>query len=108
MKLSTKQNRHTDSDNRLLVAIVEGKRQIDWEFEVGRCKQLHLEWINKKVLMFSTGSYMEYPVTNHNGKEYRKECIHTCNRVTLLYSRNWHIINQLYFGKIRVSTETLK
>ena len=24
-----------------------------------------------KVLMYSTGSYTEYPMTNHDGKEYR-------------------------------------
>ena len=23
-----------------------------------------------KVLMYSTGNYIQYPVTNHNGKEY--------------------------------------
>ena len=29
---------------------------MDWEFGVGRCKLLHLEWINNKVLMYSTGN----------------------------------------------------
>ena len=33
-----------------------------------RCKLLHLEWINNKVLM-----YIQYPVINHNGKEYLKK-----------------------------------
>ena len=42
------------------------------EFGVGRCKLLHLEWINNKVLMYSTGNYIEYLVINHNGKEYEK------------------------------------
>ena len=37
---------------------------------VGRCKLLHLEWINNKILLYSTGNYIEYPVINHNGKEY--------------------------------------
>ena len=46
------------------------KRGMDWEFGVGRCKLLHLEWINNKVLMYSTGNYIQYPVINHNGKEY--------------------------------------
>ena len=45
---------------------------MDWDFEVGRCKLLHLEWINNKVLMYSTGNYIQYPVINHNGKEYKK------------------------------------
>ena len=42
---------------------------------VRRCKLLHLEWINK-VLLYSMGNYIQYPVINHNGKEYEKECIY--------------------------------
>ena len=33
---------------------------------------LYIEWI-KKVLLYSTGNYIQYPVTNHDGKEYEKE-----------------------------------
>ena len=33
-------------------------------------------WINNKVLLYSTGNYSQYPVINHNGKEYKKECIY--------------------------------
>ena len=29
---------------------------------------------NNKVLLYSTGNYIQYPVINHNGKEYKK-CI---------------------------------
>ena len=43
---------------------------MDWEFGVGRYKLLHLEWINNKVLMYSTGNYIQYLVINHNGKAY--------------------------------------
>ena len=42
---------------------------MDWEFGVSRCKLLHLEWINIKVLWYSTGNYIQYLVINHNGKE---------------------------------------
>ena len=48
---------------------------MDWEFRVGRCKLLHLEWINNKVLLYSTGNYIEYPVINHNGKKYFKKSL---------------------------------
>ena len=27
---------------------------------------------NNKVLLYSTGNYIQYPVINHNGKEYEK------------------------------------
>ena len=35
-------------------------------------KLLYVEWINNKVLPYSTGNYIQYPVINHNGKEYEK------------------------------------
>ena len=44
----------------------------DWEFEISRCKLLPIGWINK-VLLYSTGNYIQYPVINHSGKEYEKE-----------------------------------
>ena len=47
-----------------------GERGKDWEFEIGRCKLVYTGWINNKVLLYSTGNYIQYPVTNHNGKEY--------------------------------------
>ena len=30
---------------------------------------LHIEWVNNKVLLCSTKNYIQYPVINHNGKE---------------------------------------
>ena len=51
---------------------------MDWEFGISRCKLLYLGWINKKALLYSTGNY-QYPVINHNGKEYEKECIYVYN-----------------------------
>ena len=50
-----------------------GRGGMDWEFEVGRCKLLYLDWINHKVLMHSAGNYIQYPVKTHKGKEYQKE-----------------------------------
>ena len=44
-----------------------------WEFGISRCKLLYIEWINNKVLQYSTGNYIQYPVINHNGKEYGEE-----------------------------------
>ena len=49
---------------------------MDWDFGIGRKTLLHLEWINNKVLMYSTGNYIEYPKINHNGKEYFKKNVH--------------------------------
>ena len=49
---------------------------MDWEFGISRCKLLYIEWINNKVLLYSTGNYIQYPAINHNGKEYEKEYIY--------------------------------
>ena len=35
-----------------------GKGEKDWEFEISRCKLLYIEWINNKVLLYSTGNYI--------------------------------------------------
>ena len=45
---------------------------MDWEFWISRCKLLFIAWINK-ILLYSTGNYIQYLVINHNGKEYEKE-----------------------------------
>ena len=37
-----------------------------------------IEWINK-ILLYSTGNYIQFPEINHNGKEYEKECVCICN-----------------------------
>ena len=46
--------------------------------EVSRCKPLYEEWINNKVVLYSTGNYIQYPVVNHNGKDYEKNGLYMC------------------------------
>ena len=76
MNLYANRNRLRDTENRLVVAKGEGPGGgMDWESGVSRCKLLHTEWINNKVLPYSTRNYIQYPGINHNGKEYKKECI---------------------------------
>ena len=41
-------------------------------FRISRCKLFYIGWINNKVLLYSTGNYIQYPVINHNGKKYKK------------------------------------
>ena len=52
---------------------------MDWEFGISKCKLLHIEWTNNKVLLYSTGNYIQYLVISHNGKEYEKECTYMYN-----------------------------
>ena len=49
---------------------------MNWEFGISRYKLLYRKQINNKVLLYSTGNYIQYPVINYNGKEYEKECIY--------------------------------
>ena len=44
---------------------------LDWELGTSRYKLLYIKWINNKVLFYSTGNYIQYPVINHSGKEYK-------------------------------------
>ena len=41
-----------------------------WEVGVSRCKLLYIERLNNKVLLNSTGKYIQYPMIKHNKKEY--------------------------------------
>ena len=53
MNLSVKQKQ----THRLVVAKRMGGGR-DWEFGISRCKLLYIEWINNKVLLYSTGNYI--------------------------------------------------
>ena len=69
MNLSTKQKQtHIHREQTCGCQGGGGWRGMDWEFGVSRCKSLYTEGINHKVLLYSTGNYIEYPVINHNGK----------------------------------------
>ena len=53
-----------------MVAKVGGGGGRDGEFGVSNANYcIYLEWINNKFLLYSTGSYIQYPVINCNGKE---------------------------------------
>ena len=40
---------------------------MEWEFEVSRCQLIYIGLINK-ILLYSTGNYIQHPVINHKGK----------------------------------------
>ena len=77
MAQRTLSKKQTDIKNTPVVAKGErGGGRMGWEFGISRCKLVYTEWINNKVLLYSTGSYIQYPVVKHNGKEYKKEYIY--------------------------------
>ena len=40
---------------------------------VNRCKLLHVEWMDNRVLLYSTRNDMQYPGIKHDGKNIRKK-----------------------------------
>ena len=80
MSLSMKQNRLTNAENTSVVA--KGMwgigAEVGWSLGLADTN-LSREWINNKVLLYSTGNYIQYPGKNNNGKEYKKECVYVCN-----------------------------
>ena len=54
-----------------------GGRGLNWDFGISRCKLLYRGWINNKVLLYSTGNYIQYLMINHLRKECKKECVYT-------------------------------
>ena len=70
--LSFFKGRRCPIEKRLMVAKGEGVRGgMEWGIGVSRCELLYIEWINK-VLLYSTENYIQYPMINHNGKEYER------------------------------------
>ena len=47
----------------------------EMELEISRHKLVDIGWINK-VILYHIGNYIQYPMINHNGKEYEKEYIY--------------------------------
>ena len=48
-------------------------RGMDWELGISRCKLLHIEWKNSKVLLYSTGNYIQHLRVNCNEEGYKKK-----------------------------------
>ena len=51
---------------------------MDRDFGVSRCKLLHLECIKNKVLLYGTGNYIQSFGTEHDGRQYEKNCVCMC------------------------------
>ena len=51
---------------------------------------------------YSTGNYIQYPVINHNGKEYLKKNVYMCITESLCctaeLNTTLYIVHQLYFN----------
>ena len=75
--------------------------QMDWEFGISRCKLWYIGWINNNVLLYSTGNYIQYPVINHNGKEYERICIYMCITESLCCTAEINTTLQINYTSIK-------
>ena len=50
----------------------EGGGGMNQELGISRNKLPYIKQVNNKVLLYSTGNYIQYPAINHNGKEHEK------------------------------------
>ena len=53
-------NRFTNIETRLVVGVRVGGEKV-WEFGISRYKPLYMGWISNKILIYSTGNYIQYP-----------------------------------------------
>ena len=85
MNLSIKQKQIHRHRTDLWLPRAEGLgKEVDWDVGVSNYKLLHMEWINNKVLLYTIGNYIQYPMINHNGKEYEKKNVYTTVKKRLL------------------------
>ena len=59
----------------------------------------YIKYINNKILLYSTGKYIQYLVIAYNGKEYEKEYTYVTESLCCTPETN-NIVSQLYFNKI--------
>ena len=70
MNLSTKQKQA--HKHRQLTCGCQGEksgRGKDWELGINICKRVYREWVNNKVLLYSTGKYIQNPVIQFMWKQ---------------------------------------
>ena len=64
-----------DTQNRFVATKGGEWRRVGWGFGISSCKLFYIEWVNNKVLPYSTGNYTQCPVINYNDKEFLSEGI---------------------------------
>ena len=74
-------------ESRLVVAEGEGVGGgTEWEVGVSSWKILYVERIENKVLLYISENCIQYPMINHNGKEYLKRNVYICVCVCVIES----------------------
>ena len=102
-KLPTNRNRLIDIENKLVIEKGEGYELKVW---VSRRKLFYIEWISNRTCCLAQETIFQYPVINHNGKEYEKECMYHLTNICITepffctLENRYIIVNQLYFNRL--------
>ena len=64
----------------------EGGKRKECELGVSRPKCLYIKYINNKAILYRIENYIQYPMINHNGKEYLKKNVHVSINESLCYT----------------------
>ena len=71
--------RKEEGEEKEYLRVIKGKTGRDgwgvWDFST--CTLSTYRKGNNKALLYSRGDYIQYPGINHNGEEYKKECMCT-------------------------------
>jgi len=78
MNLSTKQKHSYGHREQTCCEGGGGGSGRDGEFGVSRCKPFHLECIDNKVLLYSTGNYIQSPRIDGDRRYYEKKNVYIC------------------------------
>ena len=81
---------------------------MDGEFGVSRCKLLYIEWINEKILLYSTGNYIQDPGISNIEKEYKKACVYKYIHKTESFCYTAEIRTTLYINFTSIEKTSLK
>ena len=81
-----------------------GWGRVELKVGVSRCKLLETGWINNKILLHSTGNYIQYPMTNHNVKKYIKYNVYMCINKSLFCAAK--INTTLYISYTSIKKKT--
>ena len=89
-----------DIENRLVVPKGEGVGGgMEWKVGVSRFKLLNIEYINNKVLPYSTGNHIQYPIINHMEKTILKTCMCVYLNHFAVKQKVNNIVNQCKMNK---------
>ena len=62
---------------------------------------IYREWINNKVLLYSTENYIQYPMINYNGKEYFKN-VYMCKTESLCCTAEINTTLQINYISVKI------